>query len=182
MLRLRDPGEPLAIRRGIGAGTAVTGIGTVAAVDHGIPGVGVVVAVELVVPGVPEQLVVAACAGRDATDRIVIADDWRVVAGTATDHVVATGAGDHALAGERAAVADQEPVVAVAAGDGVVAAVARDEACGIVVSPDLNVVVRATDERVVAALAADDDALAVAEEIVPARTALDGIVAAVATD
>src|SRR5215207_6446855 len=159
MLRLRDPGEPLAIRRGIGAGTAVTGIGTVAAVDHGIPGVGVVVAVELVVPGVPEQLVVAACAGRDATDRIVIADDWRVVAGTATDHVVAAGAGD-----------------------GVVAAVARDEACGIVVSPDLNVVVRATDERVVAALAADDDALAVAEEIVPARTALDGIVAAVATD
>jgi hypothetical protein len=85
--------DGLAKCRGIGACTAVTDVGTVAAVDHGIPGVGVVVAVELIIPGVSEQLVVAAFACRDATDRIVISDDGRVVAGTATHHVVATVAG-----------------------------------------------------------------------------------------
>ena len=117
-----------------------------------------VVAVELIVPRVPEQLVVSACAGRDATDRIVVTDERRVVAGTATHHVVATVAADDTLAEERAAVADQEPVVPRAACDGVVAPVSRHEGPGEVVSHDLNVVVRATVEHVGAAPATDDDA------------------------
>jgi hypothetical protein len=93
----------------------------------------VVVAVELIVSGASEKLVVPARAGRDTADRIVIANDWAVAAGTSGDDVVAAAAGDDAVAEERAVVADEERVVAVTTRDGVVTAVSGDECPGKVV-------------------------------------------------
>src|ERR687898_735673 len=97
-LRLGDARDGLAQRRGIDAGTARTGVGAVAAVDHGIPGVGVVVAVELVVPGVPKQLVVAAY---DALTekRAAVADQEPIAPRAARDGVVAPASRHEAASG-----------------------------------------------------------------------------------
>jgi hypothetical protein len=82
----------------------------------------------------------------------------------------------------RLVIPDQEGVVSRAASDAVVAAVAGDESSGEVVAADLKIVVGAAVERVVAASAADSDALAVALQGVPSWPALDRVVAAVAAD